>query len=183
MKKKIALVIMLLGLGVISIQGQNKLNQNNTAVVQSEKAAISYTDFVKQLSPKINIAHVKMQQEYLLTTEQTFLDRGKKLTMEAEVYLVKDDKVIELISLSSSGTAYPIAWDEKGFYAAGGHGCSYYQLQGEKLVMTEYVTECFDENGKASYEVFKNGQKSEGSEKDFEIMFDRYLKATPVVFE
>lgn len=182
MKMKIILITALLGIGVISVHGQNKIYQNNTAVVKTQEADISYTDFMKQLGEKKSIAKIKKEQQFILTSEYTFLDHGKKLSIEADVYLVNKDKVIKLTTLSGGGTAYPIAVDEKGFYAASGHSCSYYELQGEALVMVEQVAQCYDEKGMATYEVIKDGKKIQGSAEDFEAIFNRYLKAEPVIF-
>lgn len=182
MKMKLLLAIALLGLGVISIHGQNVLDQK---IEKSNKieVGVSYTDFMKDLEAGVNTAKIEGEKQFLLTADQTFSDGDKKLAIDAKVYLVKDETIKFLTHLTSSGTAYPIAWDGKGFYVAGGHCCYYYVLQDDELVVKAYVIESFDGNGQASYEVLSDGKKVQGTAKDFEVMFEHYLNAQPVNFK
>lgn len=183
MTKKLLLFGMFLAMCVVIACGKNSVYEVDKKQEVIKADGTSYETFFAQLGKDQRVAYVEIGQQFVLVSDETYLDQGGYVAMGAEVYLLQDQSVTLLDTLRSGGTAYPISADEGGFYVAGGHFCAYYQMKEGQLVMSEYVNESFDTNGNATYRVFKNDKESEGSQADFEAIFERYGKAERIYFE
>ena len=183
MTKKLLVFGMFLAMCVTIACGKNDVDEVDKKEEVIGADEMPYETFFAQLGEDARVAYVELMQQFILVSDETYLDQGGYVAMGAEVYLLQDGRVTLLNTLQSGGTAYPISVDEEGFYVAGGHFCAYYQMKEGQLVMSEYVNESFDTKGNATYRVFKDEKESEGSKEDFEAIFERYQKAERIYFE
>lgn len=183
MTKKLLVLGMFLAMCVTIACGKNSVYEVDKKEEVIKADGMPYETFLTQIGEDKRVAYVELMQQFILVSDETYLDQGGYVAMGAEVYLLQDEHVTLLNTLQSGGTAYPISADEEGFYVAGGHFCAYYQMKEGQLVMSEYVNESFDTKGNASYRVFKDEKESEGSKVDFETIFERYGKAERIYFE
>lgn len=171
--------VLTLAVCIIAISGCGKQDETNV-----------YDDVLSSLSKEQAYAYVKVGDSVvpiLLVTGGTYqYEDTIEACLDCEVYYAWDGKAETLGSLESMGTAYPIAYDKDGIYAGGPHFMVRYVLDGEKkqLVVAEYASEVFDENGNATYTYSaENGEEQEVVDDSYiKDLFERYSKAAVVNF-
>ena len=132
------------------------------------------------------LINTNAKEQVLIVANGTYDDgTGHRVAMACEVYYTVDNKVKSLGTIESAGTAYPIASDRTGIYAASGHSILRYEIDEETrtLVLAEAVHEDFDKDGNVSYEKEIYGVRTESSEEEFMEMVANYGRATVVSFE
>lgn len=89
------------------------------------------------------IIETNAKMPVLLVAEGTYEDRGKHVTFYCDVCYVVDNEVKKLGSIAGAGTAYPIAYDSTGIYAATGHSVYRYVIDDAtgQLVLAQEITE------------------------------------------
>lgn len=93
----------------------------------------------------------------LLVTSQVYNDGlGNQAALNCDVYYLIDKEVKNIGTIESMGTAYPIAYDETGIYAASGHDMQRFEIEKSgSLRLAEGIYEQFDESGNAAYTMKK----------------------------
>lgn len=94
----------------------------------------------------------------LLVTSQVYNDGlGNQAALNCDVYYLIDKEVKNIGTIESMGTAYPIAYDETGIYAASGHDMQRFEIEKSgSLRLAEGIYEQFDESGNAAYTMIGN---------------------------
>ena len=94
----------------------------------------------------------------LLVTSQVYNDGlGNQAALNCDVYYLIDKEVKNIGTIESMGTAYPIAYDETGIYAASGHDMQRFEIEKSGLIrLAEGIYEQFDKSGNAAFEKYSN---------------------------
>ena len=94
----------------------------------------------------------------LLVTSQVYNDGlGNQAALNCDVYYLIDKEVKNIGTIESMGTAYPIAYDETGIYAASGHDMQRFEIEKSgSLRLAEGIYEQFDEEYYAAFEKYSN---------------------------
>lgn len=131
------------------------------------------------------IIETKAKRSVLLVTDM-FYDSGNgyQASLFCDVYYPIDGEGQKIGRLESMGTAYPIAYDKSGIYAAGGHEVRRYEIDKEgNLKLAEGVYEIFDEEGNVFYTREEDGETTEITEEEYLSMVEDYGKAWIVEFK
>lgn len=124
----------------------------------SENAAI-YGETVGELEDNelFAIIDTNASLPVLLVTSQVYNDGlGNQAALNCDVYYLIDKEVKNIGTIESMGTAYPIAYDETGIYAASGHDMQRFEIEKSgSLRLAEGIYEQFDESGNAAYTMKK----------------------------
>lgn len=122
----------------------------------------------------------------LVTSEDMTFDdiSGERATLWCDVYYPVDGIVKQIGLASSSGTAYPIAYDKTGIYEAGGHGMHRYEIdcQNSEMKIAEAVYVEYDEDANESYYMEENGDVREITEEEYLTVWEKYKEAFVVSF-
>lgn len=122
----------------------------------------------------------------LVTSEDCVYDdnSGNRVTTWCDVYYPVDGMIKQIGQITSSGTAYPIAYDKTGIYGAGGHGMQRYEIdwQNGETKVAEGIYEEFDEAGSASYFMDVNDDVRAITEEEYVTAWGRYKEASAVSF-
>lgn len=123
-------------------------------------------------------------QPVLLVTSQVYDDgTGKQAALLCDVYYLAGNKVKNIGTIESMGTAYPISYDETGIYTASGHAMQRFEVEKSgTLMLAESMNEQFDENGNASYTVKKGNETKTISEEEYYDIFEKYNNASVASF-
>ena len=158
-----------------------------------ERAATLYQDefdYLDQNGFSYTFVDIGAQYPVMLTADETFTYKSAEslqTCMQCDIYYLKGNEVHILGSLSSLGTAYPIAFDETGLYEAGPRGVREWTIRTEEgspeLVMAQDAYVSYDENGNPFYSCEKYGEPLEISESDYHQLFGKYQSASAVHFE
>ena len=93
---------------------------------------------------------------YLLPPQVYNDGLGNQAALNCDVYYLIDKEVKNIGTIESMGTAYPIAYDETGIYAASGHDMQRFEIEKSgSLRLAEGIYEQFDESGNAAYTMKK----------------------------
>lgn len=137
---------------------------------------------------KAYVSQEGVEAQILLATDSTYDYEGSQAGLFAQVYILKDAGTKNLGSISSTGTAYPVSYDESGIYVGGGHFVARYTVdeKEERLILAESVSVSYDEEGNPSYYgvVADDPRKEEQelTEEDFTALTEKYGKAEVVNF-
>lgn len=120
----------------------------------------------------------------LLVTSQVYNDGlGNQAALNCDVYYLIDKEVKNIGTIESMGTAYPIAYDETGIYAASGHDMQRFEIEKSgSLRLAEGIYEQFDESGNAAYTMKKGEETDVIIEEEYYAAFEKYSNATIVNF-
>jgi len=168
-----------------------------TDTLQEDRQA--YEDFTASLEPDHSPAYVTLEgltNPLLLVSSGTYqYDDALYAALECQVYYVRDGRVQLVGELQSGGTAYPIAADATGIYAAGGHNVARYTFDEEtmELVFAEAASELFEpvEDPVAGeeapvtyyYETPESGEQIVDSSDRLDELFQNYSNAYVVSFD
>lgn len=120
----------------------------------------------------------------LLVTSQVYNDGlGNQAALNCDVYYLIDKEVKNIGTIESMGTAYPIAYDETGIYAASGHDMQRFEIEKSGSIrLAEAIYEQFDESGNAAYTMKKGDETKVITEEEYYAAFEKYSNATIVNF-
>lgn len=130
----------------------------------------SYDELISYLKKDNGYTYFKLEGydgDLLAVTEQTYDDlNGHKASMEATFYGDINGKVKFIGNAFSSGTAYPVRCDGTLIYSAGNHEYTsqFMNKDGDALIVKDYISENFDENGNAEYSGFHREDNTYDSE-------------------
>ena len=151
----------------------------------SENAAI-YGETVGELEDNelFAIIDTNASLPVLLVTSQVYNDGlGNQAALNCDVYYLIDKEVKNIGTIESMGTAYPIAYDETGIYAASGHDMQRFEIEKSgSLRLAEGIYEQFDESGNAAYTMKKGEETDVITEEEYYAVFEKYNDATIVSF-
>lgn len=161
---------------VLLLPGCRKQNKNEV-----------YTDTIARLDDDELFALVETDAKYpvLLVTSQYYEDGwGNQASILCDVYYAGKEGVQKTGVIESMGTAYPIAYDKNGIYAASGHEVWRYEIDESdgSLKLAEGLYETFDENGDATYTREIENNLETATEEDYLDMVEKYGKAQVVNF-
>ncbi len=159
--------------------------QENTAWIYLENS--SYSGF---FAAKGYVAYAQAEMDgtsIFLVSDGFYQDGDHTYAISCDVYGVGEDAApIQIGSLESGGTAYPLAIGADGFYVTSGHSIEVYAIDAAsgKLGLVRSNTEVYDENGNAAYfRLDDQGQEVESTEEEYLEAWDRYSKeAAPIEF-
>lgn len=120
----------------------------------------------------------------LLVTSQVYNDGlGNQAALNCDVYYLIDKEVKNIGTIESMGTAYPIAYDETGIYAASGHDMQRFEIEKSGSIrLAEGIYEQFDESGNVAYTMKKGDETKVITEEEYYAAFEKYSNATIVNF-
>lgn len=138
----------------------------------------SYDDLISNLTAGQAYAYITLtgyEGDVLLITDQTYDDKGSTAAMMADIYLENNGKVTYASIVGGSGTAYPVRYADGVLYTAGAHEVSSYFVSEETqgVMVKDYVTESFDENGTASYTGFLREKNTFDNDEDIDTDSDQ----------
>ena len=174
--KRILAVTVLLGILICTLVSCKKKDDNEE--IRKVIAALGDEDLFA-------IIETKADRSVLLVAD-SYYDSGSgfQASVFCDVYYPKDGEARNIGRVESMGTAYPIAYDKSGIYAAGGHEVRRYVIDKEgNLKLAEGVYEIFDDEGNASYTREKDGEITEITEEEYLSVLEDYGKAPLVEFK
>lgn len=121
----------------------------------------------------------------LLVTSQVYDDgMGNQAAITCDVYYMVDGKIKTIGQIESLGTAYPIAYDKTGIYAASGHDMQCFEIDEKNGVirLAEGIYEQMDENGSTAYTLEKGNETTVITEEEYYKAFEKYSEASVVSF-
>ena len=131
------------------------------------------------------IVETNASSPVLLVTSQYYDDgSGNQASIYCDVYYATGKEVKKTGTIESLGTAYPVAYDNTGIYAASGHGMQRFEIDEKTgaVVLAETIYEQFDEEGNASYTLEKVGETEMLTEEEYYEAFKKYREAAVVNF-
>lgn len=157
----------------------------------------SYDEVISYLTSGQAYAYVDVygsEEPLLLVTEATYDNMDdNQASIEADIFMKNDNGVQYASSISSEGTAYPLAVGEGLLYQGGNHdiGVMCVSEDTKAIMYMASIYEEFDESGNAHYGGFirsENVVADDGEEIDtdsdevFLQMMDKYQKADVINF-
>lgn len=148
-----------------------------------------YHSVLQTLTNEQYYAFVNIGAKYpvLLVTDATYEYTDViKAAMDSEVYYVWDGKAVDLGMIASTGTAYPVSYDETGIYVAGGHFVERYALDEEnrRLYVAEAANVVYDEEGNETYSYGTDGELEIVEDATyFNELFEKYALTTLADFK
>lgn len=109
---------------------------------------------------------------------------GHQISICCDVYYPIDGERMKIGQVLSGGTAYPVAYDEKGIYAAAGHELVRYVVDETLGVLraAERLCEKFDENGNAVYTHQVDDEIWVITQEEYQAEYRKYPANQVVVF-
>lgn len=130
----------------------------------------SYDELISFLKKDNGYTYFKLDGydgDLLAVTDQTYDDLdGHRVSIEVTFYGDVNGKVRFIGNAISSGTSYPVRCDGTLIYSAGNHEYTsqFMNSDGTALIVKDYISESFDENGKAEYSGFHRETNTYDSE-------------------
>ena len=166
-------VVIVVGISILLLTNP-KQNETAVSLLLKQNQFYAYVEVPNSTSP------------ILLVTDATYDYEDIKAGIWCDVYATWDGKTQKIGHIESTGTVYPICYDQKGIYSAGGHIVARYVVDNVKkqLVETEYANETFDTNGDVTYTYYnqKNGEQVVKDSTYLDDMVEKYGNATVVSF-
>lgn len=157
-------------------------------IISSEQADI-YGEVIANLKENELFAIIETNAPLpvlLVTSEDMTFDdiSGERATLWCDVYYPVDGTIKQIGLVSSSGTAYPIAYDKTGIYEAGGHGMHRYEIdcKNSEMKIAEAVYVEYDEDANESYYMEENGDVREITEEEYLTAQEKYREVFVVSF-
>lgn len=150
-----------------------------------------YDSVISQLKPGQAYAFADMCSSYdaLLVADGVYDDlNGNKVTIEAKVYGIgPDGKVQEFTTVSSGGTAYPLATYDGCLMVVNNYRAMMEFIDPEvcSVITKKCVEVSYDTNGKATYSYMDYDTKKEGTTENdsmMQEMYNMYGKAVAINF-
>ena len=202
-KKKYLAIIMATVLGLTTFAACRKSNTDVAAddaeqdVVEDGDEGVNppfltdlemYDSVISNLSADQYYAFAGVAEDYdvLLVTDGVYDYDGTTAAIDATIYgLDADGKVIEIGSVESDGTAYPLSVYEDYLMFGGNHHMAMVFVDNGNMVTKKDADEVFDEEGNVTYYLFDYDNHFEGEvEDDSELvsMYDAFGEAIIINF-
>ena len=154
---------------------------------KSDDNAAIYGETIRGLEDNELFAIIETNASHpvLLVTSQVYDDgMGNQAAITCDVYYLVDGKIKNIGQIESFGTAYPIAYDKTGIYAASGHDMQCFVIDEKNGVikLAEGIYEQIDENGSSTYTLEKDNETKVITEKEYYTAFEKYSEASIVSF-
>ncbi len=192
---------------IVGRLSQEELLQIQQGVAQAETPAgqglAGFGELIASLAETERYAlwQNKEGEELLLVTDMTYqIDETDNAALYCDIYGIREGRTRYLGTVYSTGTAYPISWDETGIYAAGGHFVEKY-VPGEidsliladgvryifneecyRMLQDAAVEENFTENGDSIYTAKGESLSEEEGEAALMALFEEYNNAEVIDF-
>lgn len=113
----------------------------------------TFTQIVDKLEEGKGYANVKVgDEDVLMVSSGTYeWEEGKFVAIDAEIFYYKDGVPAYLATVSSGGTAYPLAVKDGNLYVGGNHFMSKYLVDSGYIVETEEAYVLYDGEGNGTY--------------------------------
>ena len=113
----------------------------------------TFTQIVDKLEEGKGYANATIgDEDVLLVSTGTYeWEAGKYAAIDAEIYYYKDSVPTYLATVSSGGTAYPLALKDGNLYVGGNHFMSDYLIDTGSLIELEEAYVQYDESGNDTY--------------------------------
>ena len=125
-------------------------------------------------------------KDYVMVTSDGVYDAGieKQAAIYCTVYYYGKDEAVNLGTIMSDGTAYPISFSEDGIFTASGHGIEKYAISEKncELYLKKGVYVEYDENGNEHYTSVTDGKEAESDEAEYQKMAEEYGGSQAVHF-
>ncbi len=172
------------------VESASEADSDNEGVVTPFIADLEkYDSFISELSADkyYAFAGVGKQCDVLLVTDGVYdYGDGNMAAIDAKIYcLDAGGNVVEVGTVMSDGTAYPLSVYDEYLICGGGHHVEMDFVNNGNLITYKYAEEVFDENAKATYGYFDYDSKFEGEVDDdskLTELFDIYAKAIVINF-
>ena len=135
----------------------------------------TFTQIVdKKLEDGMGYANVKVGDEDLLLVSSGTYDNmdGNMAAIDAVAYAYKDGAIVEVGSVCSAGTAYPLAVKDGYLYSGSNHWICKYTVEDYKIVMKEKSSVEYDENGNGTYYYESEEDSTEKDPAQLEKIFE-----------
>ena len=189
-------------LGLVSVIGlcgcdskEQKMAQKDTEVIaekvmQEEAGENIYSEVITSLKEGEYYTCIRIagyDQPILFVTDGSYTYNDVEAAIWCDVYYIWDGTAMNLGKISSSGTAYPISYDDKGIYTSGGHYAIRYVIdcEAKELVAAEYANETFDSDANVTYVYFdlEDGERVVEDGSYLDAMFEALSDAKVVNFK
>lgn len=146
-----------------------------------------YGPVVEKLGDEEAYAFLDMDYEnYVMVTSDGVYDTGaeKQAAVYCTVYYYGKDESVELGTIMSDGTAYPISFSKDGIFAASGHGIEKYAIseKDNELYLKKAVYIEYDKNGNESYTAVTDGEEGGSNEEEYEKITEEYKESQVIHF-
>ncbi len=160
--------------------------------VKEDSTYDSYEQIISELSEEQAYLYYQfegMKNQVLVVADGTY-DNGDGVlaAIGCCFYMTREDgRIIEIGSISSNGTAYPIAASNAYIFACGNHSAAKYGISeaDQSIVLEESATEEFDEKGAVTYTYFTKETKEKQVVEDdskLQALYQEYSDATILDF-
>ena len=197
-------VMALTGCGIdVNVSSETTHTEETTDAPEMEEVAAEETEvvspFVKDLEMYDEVisklskdqwytfADISKDYDILLVTDGTYdnLD-GNMAAIDATLYgLDSEGKVVELGTVESNGTAYPLAVYDQCLMFGGNHHMGMIFVENGNVITKLDASETFDEEGNATYSLFDYDEHYEGPVDDdtkLKEMYEIYGEAIVLNF-
>ena len=117
-------------------------------------------------------------KNYVMVTSDGLYDAGieRQAAIYCTVYYYVKDEAINLGTIMSDGTAYPISFSKDGIFVASGHGIEKYAISEKdgELYLKKGVYVEYNEDGNEHYTSVTDGKEAESNEEEYEKMLEEY---------
>lgn len=146
-----------------------------------------YGPVVEKLGDEEAYAFLDMDyKNYVMVTSDGVYDTGaeRQAAIYCTVYYYGKDESVELGTIMSDGTAYPISFSKDGIFAASGHSIEKYAIseKDNELYLKKAVSIEYDENGNEHYTSVTDGEEGESNEEEYEKLTEEYGESQVIHF-
>lgn len=146
-----------------------------------------YGPVVEKLGDEDAYAFLDMDyKNYVMVTSDGLYDTGTESqgAIYCTVYYYGKDGAVNLRTIMSDGTAYPISFSGDGIFAASGHGIEKYAIseKDNQLYLKKAAYVAYDEDGNEHYTSVTDGKEMNSSEEEYEELAEEYRESQIIHF-
>ncbi|MDE7283777.1 MAG: hypothetical protein K2N85_09370, partial [Lachnospiraceae bacterium] len=146
-----------------------------------------YGSTVAELGDEYAYAFLDMDyKNYVMVTSDGLYDAGieRQAAIYCTVYYYIKDEAINLGTIMSDGTAYPISFSKDGIFTASGHKIEKYAISEKdgELYLKKGVYVEYDDDGNERYIFVTDGKEAESNEEEYEKMLEEYGESQVIHF-
>ncbi len=141
----------------------------------------TFTQLVDSLKNGMGYANVNLDgTDVLLVSSGCYDWDGTSAAIDASIFMYKDDAVVYLGTVQSTGTANPLCISDGKLISAGHHFVKKNTVKDGELVVAEEASEEFDSDGNSTY--YYGGEKV-ADDKELSRMFEEEMNGQIVDFQ
>lgn len=146
-----------------------------------------YGSVVAKLGDEDAYAFLDMDyKNYVMVSSSGVYDAEieRQASIECSVYYYMEDEAVNLGTITSDGTAYPISFSKDGIFAASGHRIEKYAIseKDKELYLKKGVYVAYDENGDEHYTSVADGKETESNEEEYQKLVEEYGESQVIHF-